>query len=93
MNTISLGGRHVSGFSLGAVTDDAEKLALNIRRQVEEQLTAAKREKGGVFMPAWMAGASAGSSIALIVDRFGAPKWVSAVSGLGSAIGVWAGLK
>jgi len=48
---------------------------------------------GGVFVPAWLAGAGAGVGVAALTDYFGAPLWGTVLGGVGSAIGVWAGLR
>ena len=97
METISLGGRRVSGFSLAAGFDgEKAKLqdALNSLKDLDlSKIDLGKRETGGVFMPAWIAGASAGSTVALLANRFKAPHCITAVAGVGTTIGVWAALR
>jgi hypothetical protein len=98
MESITLGGRKVSGFSHGLVRPPQvgvgdENFFTKELEAAKQELMAVKRDHGGVFVPAWMAGASAGSSVALLVKYFHAPNWAIALGGVGTAIGVWAGLK
>ena len=93
METISLGGRRVSGFSLSGIEEEARKLQDALKNIDLSKVNLGKRETGGVFLPAWMAGASAGSTVALVANCMRAPHWATAVAGIGSAIGVWAGLR
>ena len=57
MESISLGGRTVAGFSLGEVG------------------VGATDGSGGVFVPAWLAGAGTGAGVAALARHLGAPTW------------------
>ena len=78
MESISRGGRRMSGFSLG-------------------ELDLGKREPGGVFLPAWVAGISAGMTATQLAMWAGfplPPKGVlSSLVGIGTGLAVWANLR
>jgi len=87
MENLSFGGRQVAGFPLD------QQAVVKDTRFFTAHCGVGEPSVNGVRVPPFLVGAGAGAIVGALAYYLQAPLWGTAVSGVGTALGVWASVR